>query len=229
MVDVAANLRVIQQRVAEAAERSARRAEDVTILGAAKKVPPDRVNCAIEAGLRAVGENYVQEAQDKLPLLRGPVSLHFIGHLQVNKARHAVQLFDVVQSVDSVRLAQELDKRAAAVGKTLEVLIEVNLGGEETKSGVPPAELRALAAQVAPLANLNVRGLMCMPPFSADPEQSRPFFRRLRALAEEVGAAGIPRVSMDQLSMGMTHDYPLAVEEGATLVRVGTGLFGPRP
>jgi len=229
MVDVAANLRVIQQRVAEAAERSARRAEDVTILGAAKKVPPDRVNCAIEAGLRAVGENYVQEAQDKLPLPRGPVSLHFIGHLQVNKARHAVQLFDVVQSVDSVRLAQELDKRAAAVGKTLEVLIEVNLGGEETKSGVPPAELRALAAQVAPLANLNVRGLMCMPPFSADPEQSRPFFRRLRALAEEVGAAGIPRVSMDQLSMGMTHDYPLAVEEGATLVRVGTGLFGPRP
>ncbi|NCO37073.1 MAG: YggS family pyridoxal phosphate-dependent enzyme [Armatimonadetes bacterium CG_4_10_14_3_um_filter_66_18] len=228
-MDVAANLRVIQQRVAEAAERSARRAEDVTILGAAKKVPPDRVNCAIEAGLRAVGENYVQEAQDKLPLLRGPVSLHFIGHLQVNKARHAVQLFDVVQSVDSVRLAQELDKRAAAVGKTLEVLIEVNLGGEETKSGVPPAELRALAAQVAPLANLNVRGLMCMPPFSADPEQSRPFFRRLRALAEEVGAAGIPRVSMDQLSMGMTHDYPLAVEEGATLVRVGTGLFGPRP
>jgi pyridoxal phosphate enzyme (YggS family) len=228
MVDVAANLRVIQQRVAEAAERSARRAEDVTILGAAKKVPPERVNCAIEAGLRAVGENYVQEAQEKLPHLRGPVSLHFIGHLQTNKARHAVQLFDVVQSVDNVRLAQELDRRAKAVGKTLDVLIEVNLGGEETKAGVPPAELRALAEQVAPLANLNLRGLMCMPPYFADPEQSRPFFRRLRALAEEVGAAGIPRVSMDQLSMGMSHDYPLAVEEGATVVRIGTGLFGPR-
>ena len=228
MVDVAANLRVIQERVAEAAGKSGRRVEDVTILGAAKKVDPDRINCALEAGLRAVGENYVQEAQEKIPLLQYPVSLHYIGHLQTNKARHVVELFDMVESVDSMRLARELGKRAGAVGKQIDVLLEVNLGGEESKSGVAPDQLIPLAEQMAPLDNLRVCGLMAMPPSFGDPEDSRPFFQQLRELADQLREANLPGIEPEELSMGMTHDYHVAVEEGAMIVRIGTGLFGPR-
>lgn len=229
MVDVAANLAGIRARVAEAAGRSGRSADDVTVLGASKKVEPGRINQAIRAGLTGIGENYVQEAQEKIPLLEGPIRLHFIGHLQTNKAKLAARLFDTIQSVDSLRLATELSKRAAALEKTLDVLIEVNLGDESTKAGVPPAEVGALVGQIAPLDNLRLRGLMAMPPLFGDPEQSRPYFRQLRELAESVRATNPSGVAMDQLSMGMTHDYPVAVEEGATLIRIGTGLFGPRP
>lgn len=229
MVEVAANLRIIRERVAEAAASVGREPDEVTILGATKKVPAERINEALAAGLRVIGENYVQEAQGKIPQLDNPESVHFIGHLQTNKARHAVKLFDVIECVDSERLAGELDKRAGAAGKVLDVLLEVNLGDQATKAGVAPAELLGLVEKVAPLEHLHVCGLMAMPPFTEDPEDSRPYFRQLFDLAQQVREAGVPGVAMDQLSMGMTHDYPIAVQEGATLVRIGTGLFGPRP
>ena len=229
MVDVAGNVRIVQERVAEAAASVGRRPEDVTILGATKKVPVDRINEALAAGLRVIGENYVQEAQKKIPHLHGLASVHFIGHLQTNKAKYAVRLFDTIECVDSERLARELDKRAAGVGKVLDVLLEVNIGDQATKAGVPPAELLELVEKVAPLEHLRIRGLMAMPPFTEDPEDSRPYFRELFALARKVNEAAPPGVSLEELSMGMSHDYPIAVQEGATIVRVGTALFGPRP
>jgi len=228
MVDVAANFRVIQERVAEAARKSGRVADQITIVGAAKQVEPARVNEAIAAGLGVVGENYIQEARAKVPHLQGPVTLHFIGRLQTNKAKQAVELFSMVQCVDRLSLGQELAKRARAAGRALDVLLEVNLAGEQTKSGVSPEGLVPLAEQLAPLDSLRVCGLMAMPPFAEDPEASRPYFRRLRQLREELEAAGIPGISPRELSMGMSSDYPVAIEEGATIVRIGTALFGPR-
>lgn len=216
--DLSRNLEEVEQRILAACARSGRRREEITLLAVTKTFPPEVVLEAHALGLREFGENYVQEFERKAPAVRGleGARFHLIGHLQSNKSRRAGELFDVIQTVDSPKLARRLD----ALGRPLEVMIEVKLSPEETKSGCAPEDLPALMDEIRACPNLRLTGLMTMPPWSDDPEASRPFFRRLRALAEQHGLRG--------LSMGMSHDLEAAIEEGATIVRVGTALFGPR-
>lgn len=228
-MSIAHNLAQVKERMASAALRSGRRPESVKLVGVTKKVDISRLELAVEAGLEIFGENYVQEAREKIPRFQGRVRWHFIGRLQSNKAKHAVQLFDLIHTVDSVKLAGELHHRARAMGLVIPVLIQVNLAAEEAKGGVRLEEVRALIEQIGGLDHLRVRGLMAMPPYFGDPERVRPYFRRLRELREEIAAAGLPTVEMKELSMGMSGDFEVAVEEGATLVRVGTAIFGKRP
>jgi len=214
------NILRIRERIAEAALRKGRRPSDVRLMAVTKTVDDERIAEAIAAGVDVIGENYVQEGKRKIEKLGKTVEWHMIGRLQTNKAKYAVALFDLIHSVDRMELAQELSRRAALAGTVTPVLIEVNTGGEDTKSGIPPARALELVRDAASLPNLSVRGLMTMPPWSEDAELSRPYFRRLRELAQ---AHGLPR-----LSMGMSHDFEAAIEEGATHIRVGTALFGPR-
>jgi PLP dependent protein len=226
---IAENITRVQERMAAACRRAGRAASDVKLLAVTKTVPPDRIRLAYEAGLRDFGENRVQEAAAKRPALSDlTVTWHLIGHLQSNKAKPARELFHWVHSLDSLHLAERLHRAAVCSGDRLPVLLEVNLGGETTKSGVGENEVIPLAEQMASLETLELRGLMVIPPFFDDLEQARPFFRRLRQLAREAEARGIPNVSMQDLSMGMSHDFEVAIEEGATMVRVGTAIFGPR-
>jgi pyridoxal phosphate enzyme (YggS family) len=176
-----------------------------------------------------LGENYVQEAQEKVGALEKRVSWHFIGHLQSNKARLAARLFDWVHSVDSLKLAEELSRAGKQQSKILPVLLQVNLGKEETKFGAREEEVYRLLERMGSLPGVSIRGLMAMPPFFENPEESRPYFRALRMMAENVTKRQIPGVFMEELSMGMSNDFEVAIEEGATLVRVGTAVFGPRP
>jgi pyridoxal phosphate enzyme (YggS family) len=227
-MSIAANLAGVKERIAAAALRSGRRPEAVKLVGVTKTVDPPRVELAVQAGLEILGENYVQEAREKIQLFQGRVRWHFIGRLQSNKAKHAVQLFDLIHTVDSLRLAEELNRRAGAIELIVPVLIQVNLAAEATKGGVRLEEARALIGQAAGLDRLRIRGLMTMPPYFDDPERARPYFRRLRELSEEIAALGLRGVEMTELSMGMSGDFEAAVEEGATLVRVGTAIFGAR-
>ncbi|HEV2492527.1 MAG TPA: YggS family pyridoxal phosphate-dependent enzyme [Terriglobia bacterium] len=229
MTELYDNVARVRERIAQACLRAGRRPEDVKLVAVSKTVPAERIRQAYEVGLRDFGENRVQEAAAKRAALSDlTVTWHLVGHLQTNKAKLARQLFHWVQSVDSLRLAEKLDHAAVCEGERLPVLLEVNLGGETTKSGVREEEILALAEEVAGLKTLELCGLMTVPPFSENPEEVRPFFRRLRQLAEKVSAATLPNVSMRELSMGMSQDYEVAIEEGATIVRVGTAIFGPR-
>ena len=228
-MSIAANLARVRERIAAAALRNGRRPESVKLVGVTKTVDPARVELAVQAGLEILGENYVQEAREKIQRFHGRVRWHFIGRLQSNKAKHAVQLFDLIHTVDSLRLAEELNRRAVAIGLVVPALIQVNLAAEATKGGVRLEEVRALIGQVAGLDHLRIRGLMTMPPYFDDPGRARPYFRRLRELSEEIAALGLSGVEMTELSMGMSGDFEAAVEEGATLVRVGTAIFGARP
>ena len=229
MIDLKDNIARVQERIAEACRRVGRRPEDVKLVAVSKTVPPDRIRKAYDAGLRDFGENRVQEANAKRAALSDlTVTWHLVGHLQTNKAKLARELFHCVHSLDSLRLAQKLDEAAVCSGDRLPVLIEVNLGEEQTKSGVREQDVLALAEQVGRLSTLELSGLMVLPPFFEDPEQARPFFRRLRELARTIESASLPGVSMRELSMGMSHDFEVAVEEGATMVRIGTAIFGRR-
>jgi PLP dependent protein len=220
MIDIQANLARVRERIARAAERAGRRPEDVLLVGVSKTVDLDRIRRAIEAGVPALGENWVQEARGKITELGHPVPWHLIGHLQTNKVRDALELFDVVQSLDRLDLARELDKRARARGRVVETLVEVNVGGEASKSGVAPDGLGALLEAIAALPGVTVRGLMAIPPEGKEADDSRVWFRALRKLGEQHG--------LTELSMGMSGDFEVAIEEGATVVRVGTAIFGPR-
>jgi pyridoxal phosphate enzyme (YggS family) len=217
-LDLRSRLEQVQARIANAAARAGRRPEDITLVAVTKVFPAPVIRDAYELGLRDFGENYLQEFEDKYPQVRDltDARFHLIGHLQSNKAKRAAELFHCIQTVDSEKLARRLD----AVNRPLDVMLEVKLSHEEAKSGADPSELAGLIAAVKGFANLSLRGLMTMPPWSDDPEVSRPYFRRLRELAREHGLA--------QLSMGMSHDLEAAIEEGATHVRVGTALFGRR-
>jgi len=217
--DVRANIEQVRERIARAAERSGRRGEDVLLIGVSKTMPADRVRAAIEGGIPALGENRVQEAKTKVAALGHSVPWHLIGHLQTNKVKDALALFDVIHSVDRLPLAEEIERRAASANRAVDTMIEVNLGAEPAKSGVLPDALAAFVDHVRTLPHLNVRGLMAIPPVGA-PEDTRPWFRSLRKLGEAHGFAA--------LSMGMSADYEVAIEEGATMVRVGTAIFGPR-
>lgn len=228
--EVADNIRCIRGVIAEAAARSGRNPTEVKLMAVTKTVEDDRIREAIEAGVDIIGENYVQEGKRKIEKLdRGRVEWHLIGHLQSNKAKYAVRLFDLIHSVDRMSLAQELDRRSGAAGLVTKVLIEVNLSGEETKTGVAKAEAVSLVRDIAKFENLSVRGLMTMPPWFDDPEGARPYFIELKKLRDRIEEAEMQNVRMEELSMGMTGDYRVAVEEGATIVRIGRGLFGERP
>ena len=229
MLDIKENVAGVRERIASACRRCGRRPEDVKLLAISKTFPPECIRAAYEAGLRDFGENRVQEAQAKRPVLSDlSITWHLVGHLQTNKARAARELFQWVHSVDSLRLAQKLDQAASPGAGRLPVLLEVNLGGEESKAGVGETEITLLAEQVSRLAMLELRGLMVIPPFFDDSERARPYFRRLRELAREIDGRNIPNVSMRELSMGMSHDFEVAIEEGSTVVRVGTAIFGAR-
>ena len=228
MVDIAGNCKRVMEAIADAADRSGRDPGQVRLLAATKTQPVEAVRAAVEAGVSLLGENYVQEAQAKKELVVGNAEWHLIGHLQRNKARAAVGLFSLIQSLDNVRLARILDREAQGQDRDVGVLVEVNLGGEASKTGVAEEGLVPLLREVSGLSRVRVRGLMVVPPLAADPEASRPYFRRLRELRDSVNELGLANVALEELSMGMTHDYHIAVAEGSTLVRVGTALFGPR-
>lgn len=229
MSDVSENIRRVREVIAEAAERSGRRSSDVRLMAVTKTVDDERIREAIRAGVDIIGENYVQEGKRKIEKLGRDAAWHLIGHLQSNKAKYAVKLFDMIHSVDRLSLAEELDRRSGNAGLVTNILIEVNLSGETTKSGVQKEAAVSLVRQAAALNHLSIRGLMTMPPWFDDAEDARPCFRALRELRDRIADAGIGNVRMDELSMGMTGDYRVAVEEGATIVRVGRGLFGERP
>lgn len=221
----------IRQRIAAACARAGRNEAEVTLVAVSKTVAAERVQEAIAAGLTVFGENRVQEAETKLTQLaasRAQTEWHLIGHLQSNKARKAVTLFDAVQSVDSEDLALRLHRIAEETGKRLPVFIEVNLGNETAKAGLAPHNTLPLIEKVSQLAALELKGLMSVPPFCENPADVRPFFRQLRQLRDEAIQCGIVAPTFTQLSMGMSHDFEIAIEEGATLVRIGTALFGAR-
>jgi pyridoxal phosphate enzyme (YggS family) len=226
--EIRSNIDAIKQRIAAAAERAGRDPLSIKLMAVTKTVGPERILKAIEAGLTMLGENYVQEAKDKIAAIGDHAQWHMIGHLQTNKAKYAVKLFDCVHSVDRLELAQELDKRAGQINRKLNVLIEVNVSGEESKSGTEKTQALELVRQVAFLPNLAVRGLMTMAPYSDNPENSRPYFKALRDLRDDINGVGIAGISMDELSMGMTDDFEMAIEEGATIIRIGRAIFGKR-
>jgi len=225
--DIGSNIRSIRQRMEAACARSGRDPHSVQLMAVSKTVEPQRIQQALDAGIMLLGENYVQEAREKIPAIGHEAEWHMIGHLQTNKVKYVVNLFDWIHSVDRLELAKELDKRAGQHNHKLRVLIEVNVSGEESKNGIEASLAIDLVSQVSVLPHLIVRGLMTMPPYSDDPEQSRPYFKSLRALRDAISAA-MPGVQMDQLSMGMTDDFEVAIEEGATIIRVGRAIFGAR-
>jgi pyridoxal phosphate enzyme (YggS family) len=224
---LAENLISIQQKIAAACERAGREVNSVVLLAVTKGQPPEVVNEAARLGLTLFGENKVQEAKAKIPLCSGKLRWQMIGHLQSNKCRDAVELFEMIQSVDSLSLAQEISKRAEQAGKTMPILLEVNAVGEASKFGYKPENLLAELLQLNALPRIEIHGLMTVPPYATDAEKTRPHFRQLRALKERAEAVlGAP---LPQLSMGMSGDFEAAIEEGATMVRIGTALFGQRP
>lgn len=228
MVDVAANYRRVLERINEAAARCGRNPSEVKLLAASKSQSVAQIRAAVAAGIRLYGENYVQEAKAKREAIKESVEWHMIGHLQRNKVKAALGFFDLIQSLDSPELARELDKQGKKKGQMVRTFVEVNLGGEESKSGIAKDKVVSLLQEVATLSHLRVEGLMVVPPFREDPEEVRPYFRALTELQKELKELKIANVDLKELSMGMTHDYPVAIEEGATLVRIGTAIFGPR-
>lgn len=226
-------LAAIQQRMAAACLRSGRAVSEVTLVGVTKTFPPEAIGRGIEAGLRVLGENRVQEAAEKIPALQEMTALHrvewhLIGHLQSNKVRRAIELFDVIHSVDSLKLAERISLICGEMGRKMPIMLEVNLGGEESKVGAPEIEALTLCKIIQSLPNLELRGLMTVPPFLDDPEEIRPYFRRLRELRDEAIRHGLVGPRFKDLSMGMSHDFEVAIEEGATFVRIGTAIFGAR-
>ncbi|MFZ0962250.1 MAG: YggS family pyridoxal phosphate-dependent enzyme [Terriglobia bacterium] len=227
--NIGENIARVEERIAAACRRSGRRREDLRLVAVSKTHPPELIREAFAAGLRDFGENRVQEANSKRPGLADlDATWHLVGHLQSNKVRAARELFHWVHSLDSLRLAEKLVQAASPGDARLPVLLEVNLGGEASKAGVRAKEVAALAEQIAPMETLALRGLMVIPPFLANAEDVRPYFRQLRALARDIETRNLPNVSMRELSMGMSHDFEVAIEEGATIVRVGTAIFGER-
>jgi len=226
------NVAVVCERIARAVKRAGRRTEDIALMAVSKTNPPENIRAAYDAGLRLFGENRVQEFAGKAEALRDlhDAEWHMIGHLQTNKAARTAELFHAVDSVDSLKLAEKLDAAARNLGRKLNVLVEINVGGETAKSGVAPdsQDLEELLSAALRLEALRFRGLMTVPPFADDPERARPYFRKLRELRDTIAARNLSAVSMDQLSMGMSHDFEIAIEEGSTCVRVGTAIFGER-
>jgi len=202
--------------------------DGVQLVAAAKTRTPEEILEAVETGVKIIGENYVQEAEKAYAVVGNAAEWHFIGHLQKNKVKKAVGIFDMIETVDSAELAREIDKRCAQIGKIMPVLIEVNSGREEQKSGVFPEDTEALAREISAFPNLKVMGLMTMGPLTGDPENARPYFETTRKIFEQMKRLNLPEIEMRHLSMGMTHSYKVALEESANMIRIGTGIFGER-
>lgn len=232
-MSIAANIARIHERISQAAARVGRNPDSVTLMAVSKTVESARILEAYDAGIRVFGENRVQEFADKVSALKNleQVQWHLIGHLQSNKAGRAAGLFHAIDSLDSLRLAQKLNQAAQQAAKILDVLIEINVGGEANKTGVPALspELDQFLNGLQELSHLQVRGLMTIPPFTENPQGARMYFRMLRDLRDKIVARNLPHIHMDVLSMGMSHDFEVAVEEGSTCLRVGTAIFGERP
>jgi pyridoxal phosphate enzyme (YggS family) len=232
-VSIADQLALVRDRICGAAHRARRNPDDIALLAVCKTFPAEAILEAYAAGQRLFGENRAQEFADKFPAVGNLPDAHFhmIGHLQSNKAAKAAEIFHAVDSIDSAKLAQRLNDAAQKMGKALDVLIEINVGGEEAKSGLDPdsPEIEAILSQAPEWKHLKIRGLMTVPPFTDDPEGARPYFRELRELRDSLAARSYPNVTLDMLSMGMSHDFEVAIEEGSTCVRIGTAIFGERP
>jgi hypothetical protein len=232
VMPISQNIAEVRDRIAAAASRASRRPEEIALMAVSKTHPPEQIREAYNAGLRLFGENRVQEFAGKAQALTdlAEAEWHMIGHLQTNKAAKAAELFVAVDSVDSVKLAEKLDAAARFVGHKLGVLVEINVGGESAKSGVAPdsRELEELLQAAPRLEALEFRGLMTVPPFTDNPEEARPYFRKLRDLREPIAKRKLPSITMNALSMGMSHDFEVAIEEGSTCIRVGTAIFGER-
>jgi pyridoxal phosphate enzyme (YggS family) len=231
-MSIAANIATIYERIAVAARRAGRNPDEIVLMAVSKTHPPEHIREAYKAGLRVFGENRVQEFAGKVGALQDLLDAewHLIGHLQTNKAANTAELFSAVDSVDSLKLAEKLDAVARKLGRKLNVLIEINVGGEAAKSGVAPDSpaLEELLIAAPRLEALVFQGLMTVPPFTDDPQGARPYFRKLRELRDSIAARRLPAVTVNQLSMGMSHDFEIAIEEGSTCVRVGTAIFGER-
>lgn len=226
---IAERVHLVLSKIRSAAEKSGRPPCSIRLVAATKTVTVDRIQEGIDAGLSILGENRVQEAVSKIAALtQAPVRWHFIGQLQRRKVRSVIGLFDLIHSVDSLELAQEIDRRAGEAGRCQDVLLEVNIGGEPTKAGFDPDELVQLVPTMPVFSHVRIKGLMAVPPPTIDAQLARPYFRKLRDVAMRIAALNIPSVMIDELSMGMSNDYEVAIEEGATLVRVGTAIFGVR-
>jgi pyridoxal phosphate enzyme (YggS family) len=228
MTDIATNYRIVREHVAEAARRCGRSSDSITIVCASKTKGPEAVQAALTAGATDIGENYVQEAAQKIAVVATPARWHLIGHLQRNKARLAVRLFTLIHSLDSVALAQELHRQGEKHNLIVRTLIEVNLGGEVSKSGIVPQQLDVLLEAIPPLSHVRVEGLMTVPPPGPTAEAARPYFRALAELRDRYASRQSANIDLRELSMGMTDDYPVAIEEGATIVRIGRAIFGAR-
>jgi PLP dependent protein len=231
-MSIAENIAEVRKRIAASAHRAGRDPEKITLMGVSKTFPPESVREAYGAGLRVFGENRVQEFIGKVAALRDlqEAEWHMIGHLQSNKAAPAAEAFFAIDSLDSLKLAEKLNASAEKLGKKLSILIEINVAGESAKSGLAPdsEELEELLSAAPRLGQLEFRGWMTVPPFTEDPQQARPYFRKLRALRDQIAARHLPAVFMHVLSMGMSHDFEVAIEEGSTCLRVGTAIFGQR-
>jgi len=228
MPTIADHLAAVHERIRQAAERAGRDPAAVRLVAVSKTRPAAEVEAAAQAGQRLFGENYVQELVAKATAVTQPVEWHYIGHLQSNKVRQLAGIVTMIHSVDRLSLAEEISRQWGRLGSCCDVLVQVNVAQEASKSGTSTDEALSLVQQVATLPHLRVRGLMTMPPFFDDPQAARPYFRQLRLLSEQIRAAELPGAELDELSMGMSGDFEVAIEEGATLVRVGTAIFGER-
>jgi len=228
-MQIQSNIKKIHDDIRAAAQKSGRDASRVTLIAVSKRKPPEMIQQAIDAGHRDFGENYIQEAMEKIDILgRESAIWHFIGHLQSNKAKFAVKYFDLIHTVDTLKLAGEINRQAQKIGKIQKILLQVNIARETTKSGAEENDVMNIAKQACQFDNLHVSGLMCMPPFFDDPEDARIYFKRLKQISKDIETLNLPNTAMTHLSMGMSNDFTVAVEEGATLVRVGTAIFGAR-
>lgn len=233
MNQIKKNLELINHDISEAAKKANRKPQDITIISVSKKQSIETIMEGIEAGIKTLGENYINEAVNKIDTLNNPsLSWHFIGHLQSNKAKFAVKYFDLIHSVDTLKLANQINKQAEKINKTQDILIQINISEEESKSGINVKEACLLAKDISSLGNIRLRGIMGMPPFSHDPENSRKYFKNLKAIKDNIqdymDKLNIPSFKLEHLSMGMSQDYKVAIEEGSTMVRIGTKIFGQR-
>lgn len=220
------NLEIINNKIKKSALKVNRNPEEIKLVAVTKTATIEQIKEAINAGVKIIGENKVQEAKEKYQILTADTEWHLVGHLQTNKVKYAIEIFDCIQTVDSIKLAKEIDKRSLQFGKTTNVLVEVNVSGEESKYGIKPEEVEPFLKEISEFYRIRVRGLMTIAPIEEDKEKVRPYFRKLRELSKEIKSKNIKNVKMDYLSMGMTDDFEVAIEEGANMVRIGRGIFG---
>jgi hypothetical protein len=220
------NLEIINKKIKKAALKTNKNPEGIKLVAVTKTATIEQIKEAVSAGVKIIGENKVQEAKEKYQILNADIEWHLVGHLQTNKVKYAIEIFDLIHSVDSIKLVKEIDKRSLQFGMITNVLVEVNVSGEETKYGIKPEEVEPFLKEISEFSRIKVRGLMTIAPIAEDKEKVRPYFRKLKELSKEIKRKNIKNVRMDYLSMGMTEDFEVAIEEGANMVRIGRGIFG---